>query len=166
MALGLWDIAQFALPLAAGAVGTPAAGAGVAALLAGLEEGTQGGDFKEILKKAAVGGGTSMLGAGAGEALGGVLSKGATEGVGTVLADEGAGTVLKAGEKLGDAAAKQRFAEHLLELGDAGMSKWAEEQKKKQELTDAASMINQQAMSNRPGGFTAPEPWIPGYRRY
>jgi hypothetical protein len=71
MGWSTWDYAKIVVPIVAGVVGTPAAGAAAAALMSGGEAKAKGGSWLDAAKAGAVSGGLSYAG---GAALGGAAS--------------------------------------------------------------------------------------------
>jgi len=79
-----WEIAKVAVPIAAGVVGTPAAGVAVSAAMQGADARAKGGSWSDAGKAALIGGGLSAAtagmgggAAGAGQAMGQAAGAGA-----------------------------------------------------------------------------------------
>jgi hypothetical protein len=72
MAFSFWDFMQIAAPLAAGAVGTPAAGIAVGAAMQGARTKAEGGTWEDALKSAALGGATGAAGNALAPAMSGI----------------------------------------------------------------------------------------------
>jgi hypothetical protein len=143
--------------------------------MGGVGAGAKGGDIGDILKQAAVGGGTQALGAGAGKAVGGLLSKpqflqaGSPETLAkmaTGVAGEGAGAkvMTDAASAATDAAQKVRFMEQMQALGDAGSDFLNQNEEAKKLAAAARTQANFSRMSGAPQvqqyGL---QPWVPRY---
>jgi len=94
-----WEIAKVAVPIAAGVVGTPAAGVAAAAAMQGADARAKGGSWGDAGKAALIGGGlsaaTAGMGGGAagagqamGQAAGGAMSEAAQEALARELASQ------------------------------------------------------------------------------
>jgi len=96
MGWSTWDYAKIVVPIVAGVVGTPAAGAAAAAAMSAGETKAKGGSWADAAKSGAIAGGTSYVG--------GAVLGGAAAGAGGQAAGEAAGKA--AGETAGKAASK------------------------------------------------------------
>lgn len=79
MSLGLWDIGQFVIPIAAGAVGGPIAGMAASAALKGGTTAAKGGSAFDILKSGALGAASGAAGMGLSNAISGAAGQAASK---------------------------------------------------------------------------------------
>ncbi|MHC4702800.1 MAG: hypothetical protein ACYTFQ_19730 [Planctomycetota bacterium] len=175
MAFGLLDIAKIGIPLAANIVAPGIGGIAASGLMGAGEAAIKGKRMSEILKSGAIGAGTGALGAEAGKAVGGLLSKpqflqaGSPETLAkmaTGVAGEGAGAkvMTDAATAATDAAKKVRFMEQMQSLGDAGSDFLQQNEDAKRLAAAARTQANFSRMSGAPQvqqyGL---QPWVPRY---
>jgi hypothetical protein len=177
MAFGLWDIAKIGIPIAAGVVGTPAAGIAASALMGGADPLLKGKGVKEAALGAglgaasgaaggaatgalgkALGGGESFLSAVGPEKLAG-LAEGVKKGAGKAVAERAAAAASEAGRVA-------RFSEQMQELGGLAEGFASSRSRDKAEEDMIRQQMNAAQMSGNQG-FSTPgfQPWVPMHRR-